>query len=117
MIEEIITDRSWNKIYKKGNAVYIFLAQKWETRKMWALRDWNLVVNRKNRHIFRKMNAYWFNLNLLRALSPDKKVIVIQEDKTILKSTIKDILTKGNKLNFLTEWFETQIFMKITDFN
>lgn len=107
-----IKDAFWNMLYQKDKSIYLYLKEKGETRKLWAISPrWELFIRRFNKHIFRKLDAYWFNYNLLKVLSPDMKVIVKQEDWSQLYTTVKDILTKWNAKQFLQEWFELQIFL------
>ena len=111
MITEI-KDKYWNMIYESKNSVFLYLKDRGETRKLWAISPrWELFIRRFNKHIFRKLNAYWFNYNLLKVLSPEMKVIVKEEDWTLLKTTVKDILQKWDAKQFISDWFELQIFL------
>lgn len=107
-----IKDRLWNMIYQKDKSIYLYLKDKWETRKLWAISPkGELFIRRFNKHIFRKLDAYGFNYNLLKILPPDMKVIIKQEDWSELHTTVMDILTKWNAKQFIQEWFELQIFL------
>jgi len=107
-----IKDRLWNMIYQKDKSIYLYLKDKQETRKLWAISPrWELFIRRFNKHIFRKLDAYGFNYNLLKILNPEMKVIVKQEDWSELHTTVMDILEKWNAKQFVQEWFELQIFL------
>jgi len=111
MITEI-KDNRWNTIYQKDKSIYLHLKDKWETRKLWAISPkGELFIRRFNKHIFRKLDAYGFNYNLLKMLNPDMKVVVKEEDWTELHTTVMEILQKGNAKQFIQEWFELQIFL------
>lgn len=110
-------DKFGNMIYQKDQSIYLYLVENQQTRKLWAISPrWELFIRRFNKHIFRKLNAYWFNYNLLTQLSPDMKVIVKEEDWTILETTVHEILTQWNAKQFIQEWFELQIFLPRTLF-
>lgn len=110
MIE--IKDKNWNMIYQKDRSIYLYLKDKQETRKLGAISPkGELFIRRFNKHIFRKLDAYWFNYNLMKLLSPEMKVIVKQEDWSELYTTVQDILQKWNAKQFIQEWFELQIFL------
>lgn len=117
MITEI-KDNRWNTIYQKDKSIYLHLKDKWETRKLWAISPkGELFIRRFNKHIFRKLDAYGFNYNLLKMLNPDMKVVVKEEDWTELHTTVMEILQKGNAKQFIQEWFELQIFLPRTLFS
>jgi len=110
MIE--IKDKNGNMIYQQEKSIYLYLADIQQTRKLWAISPkGELFIRRFNKHIFRKLDAYGFNYNLLKVLNPDMKVIVKQEDGSELHSYVKDILDKGDCKHFMQEGFELQIFM------
>lgn len=110
MIE--IKDKNWNMIYQKDKSIYLYLKDKQQTRKLWAISPkGELFIRRFNKHIFRKLDAYWFNYNLMKLLNPEMKVIVKQEDWSELHTTVQDILLKWNAKQFIQEWFELQIFL------
>lgn len=113
MILKETEDRFGNKLYEKDKSIYLYLKENQQTRKLWAISPkWELFIRRFNKHIFRKFNAYWFNYNLLKQLSPDMKVIVKEEDWTILETTVQEILTKWIARQYVQEWFELQIFFQ-----
>lgn len=110
MIE--IKDKNGNMIYQKDKSIYLYLKDKQETRKLWAISPkGELFIRRFNKHIFRKLDAYWFNYNLMKLLSPEMKVIIKQEDGSELYTTVWDIIAKGDCKQFVQEWFELQIFL------
>lgn len=108
-------DRLGNKLYQSWWAVFLFLSWK-GTRKLWDIFEWDLYVKRKNKHIFAKLNAYWFNNMLLLSLDPDKKIYLQQEDKSVLEITVKQAIDKWKYMNFSKDWFELQKFVPITEF-
>lgn len=110
-------DRVGNQVYVKDKIVYLHLKDKMQTRKLGAINLGNLFVTRKPEHIFRKLNAYGFNLALIKSLRPDAKVTVRQYGDKTLTTTAEEILQKGQILNYLKDGFETQIFMPIDNFN
>lgn len=113
-----ITDKMGNQIYEKENSIYLYLKEKWETRKLGAINTrGELFIRRYNKHIFRKLDAYGFNYHLMKALAPDMKVVVKQEDWSSLRTTVMDILLKGNAKQFIVDGFELQIFLPRKDFN
>lgn len=117
MIINETKDKFGNMIYQKDSSIYLYLAENQQTRKLWAISPrWELFIRRFNKHIFRKLDAYWFNYNLLSQLPPDMKVIVKEEDWTLLNTTVQDILTQWNAKQFIQEWFELQIFLPRTLF-
>lgn len=110
MIE--IKDKNWNQIYQRDRSIYLYLKDKGETRKLWAMNvKWELFIRRYNKHIFRKLDAYWFNYHLMKLLKPETKVIVKQEDWSELHTNVETILTAGSCIQFSHEWFELQIFL------
>lgn len=107
-----ITDKNGNRIYQSENSIYLYLRDKGETRKLWAINSkWAFFVRRYNKHIFRKLDAYGFNYNLMKVLNPEMKVIVKQEDWSELHTTVETILTAWDCKQFAQEWFELQIFL------
>lgn len=111
-------DRVGNQVYVKDKIVYLHLKDKMQTRKLGAINLGNLFVTRKpEQHIFRKFNAYGFNLALIKSLKPDAKVSVRQYGDKTLITTAEEILQKWKVLNYARDGFETQIFMPIDDFN
>lgn len=109
-------DKLWNKIYQSWWAVFLFLSWK-GTRRLWEIYEWDLYVKRKNKHIFNKYNAYWFNNMLLRKLDPAKKIFLQQEDKSVLEITVWKAIEKWKYMNFVKDWFELQLFVPIQEFN
>lgn len=122
MKKSLITDVHGNEIYSKaskvGEIVYLYLARLWETRRLWQLVGPKLTVRRdRDKHLYYKMNAYGFNDKLLRAISPDTTVIVVEKWRAIkLKTSVQSILTEWKYLTFSAEWFETQIFYPLSSF-
>lgn len=112
----LIEDKRGNKIYDKESTVFLFLKQKGETRRLCTLKDGNIFVKKKNRHIFRSLHAYWFNYELLKSLDIAWFINVWQEDWSHLKTTIWNVIKNGKILNFWSEWFEKQIFLPIDKF-
>ena len=107
-----IKDNKWNMIYSKEGSIYLFLKDKGETRKLGSINQkWELFIRRFNKHIFRKLDAYGFNYNLLKALNPETIVVVKEESGNILRTTVMDILQKWNAKQFIQEGFELQIFL------
>ena len=112
----LLEDKLWNKIYDKKNMMYLFLKKRWETRRLCTLKDWNIYVNKKKSHIFRSLDAYWFNYVLLKSIDPTWSVFVYEEDWNELSTTIQNILQNWKILNFWTEWFEAQVFLSRNKF-
>lgn len=110
-------DKAGNQIYIKEKYVYLYLSAKLQTRRLGAINLGNFFVTKKPEHIFRKLNAYGFNLALIKSLRPDAKVTVRQYGDKTLTTTAEEILQKGQILNYLKDGFETQIFMPIDNFN
>jgi hypothetical protein len=109
-------DKAGNQLYVSSGTVYIHLKAKQQTRKIGVLKDGNLYIRRKKEHIFRKFNAYGFNLALIKSLGLDANIVVKQEAGDTLKTTASNILEHGKILNYLKDGFETQIFMPIGNF-
>lgn len=109
-------DKAGNQVYVNNGTVYIHLKSKQQTRKIGVLKDGDLFITRKKEHIFRKFNAYGFNLALLKSLNLDAKVTVKQVGADTIKTTVGAILQSGKILNYLKDGFETQIFMPIGNF-
>ena len=111
-------DKAGNQVYIQDKFVYLHLKDKRQTRKLGAINLGNLFVTRKpEQHIFRKFNAYGFNLALIKALQPTAKVVVKQQWDKVLTTTAENILSKGKVLNYSKDGFEAQIFMPIDYFN
>lgn len=110
-------DRAGNQIYIKDLYAYLYLNDKMQTRRLWTVKDGNLYVTKKPEHIFKKLNAYGFNLALIKSLRPDAKIVVKQYGGKTIDTTAEEILLKGQILSYLKDGFETQIFMQITNFN
>lgn len=107
-----IKDKFWNMLFQRDKNIYLYLKDKKETRKLWAISDENeLCIMRTNKHIFRKLDAYWFNYNLMKILNPNMKVIVRQEDWSRLYTNVETILKVGDCKQFAQEWFELQVFL------
>ena len=70
------------------------LKDRGETRKIAKVKDGNIHVNKKDKHVFQKLKAYGFNYDMLRAWSPSAYLIVTQENKTKIKAKIEDVLTQ-----------------------
>jgi len=109
-------DKAGNQIYIKDKFVYLYLSAKLQTRRLGAINLGNFFVTKRPEHIFRKLNAYGFNYELIKSLKPDAKVVVKQIGEGVIKTTAHDILTRGQILNYLRDGFETQIFMPIDYF-
>jgi len=111
-------DKAGNRIDVENGAVMLKLINLPLARKLGDLHNGNLFVVRKPaQHIFRKFNAYGFNLALIKILQPTAKICVRQYgDKTLL-TTAEEILQKGKVLNYARDGFETQIFMPLDCFN
>lgn len=116
MIQISQKDENWNMIYSKWDEIYLYIAPLKSTRKLCKVKNWQIFIRRLNKHIFRKLNAYWFNYSLLKFLPDDTEIYLKQENKSILKTTAWEILKKWVFLNFWMQWFEKQVFMKISDF-
>ena len=73
-------DRVGNRIDLEDNgAVFLHLKNKTPSRKLGDIHSGNLYVVRKPaQHIFRKFNAYGFNLTLIKILKPDAQIVVRQ---------------------------------------
>lgn len=110
-------DEKWNMLYSKGDKIYLYVAPLKSTRELCKIKDNDIYISRKNKHIFRKLNAYWFNYNLIRFLPESSKIYLKQEDKSVLTTTPNDILHKWQFLNFWMVWFEKQVFLPIKDFS
>jgi len=70
----------------------------------------------RDKHLFRKLNAYGLNYLFLSILPGDTEVIVDEMDGDMYKSTVKEILQNGTFLNFKKEGYELQIFMPLDQF-
>ena len=111
-------DKAGNRIDVENGAVMLKLINLPLARKLGDLHNGNLFVVRKPaQHIFRKFNAYGFNLTLIKILKPDAQIVVRQYGDATLTTTAEQILNKWKVLNYLKDWFEAQIFMPIGDFN
>ena len=111
-----VKDERWNMLYSKGNKIYLYVAPLKSTRELCKIKDDDIYIKRLNKHIFRKLNAYWFNYSLLKLLPDETKIYLKQEDKSVLKTTPQDILHKWKFLNFWMSWFEKQVFLPINNF-
>lgn len=109
-------DERWNMIYSKWDKVFLYVAPLKSTRELCKEKDWKICINRKNKHIFRKLNAYGFNYTLMKFLPDDIVILLKQEDKSVLKTTPYDVLHKGKFLDFWMQGFEKQVFLSIKDF-
>ena len=109
-------DERWNKLYSKGDKIYLYVAPLKSTRELCKVKDWEIHIKRLNKHIFRKLNAYGFNYNLMRFLPDDTRILLKQEDKSVLRTTPKDIISKWQFLSFWMQGFEKQVFLPIKDF-
>lgn len=110
MIE--IKDKNWNQIYQRDQNIYLYLKDKWETRKLGAINSkWEFSIRRMNKHIFRKLDAYGFNYYLMKVLNPDMKVVVKQEDGSELHTNVETIMTAWDCKQFAQEGFELQVFL------
>lgn len=107
-----IKDKFGNMLFQQGKNIFLYLRDKQETRKLWTISDENeLFISRNNKHIFRKLDAYGFNYNLMRILNPKMKIVVKQEDGSRLCTDVETILTAGDCKQFAQEWFELQVFL------
>lgn len=107
-----LIDKDWNEIYQKDNSFFLHLRLIGQTRKLGSLSPKNeLFIRRYKKHIFRKLDAYGFNYNLLKALPPEMKVIVREEDWTELYTHVRTIIEQGNYKYYVQEGFEMQVFL------
>ena len=87
-------------------------------RKIWELVNNILLISRdRESHLHYQTNSYWFNDQFLRSIDSDTTVVV-KERKMIMKleTTIWEILTHWTYLYFLWQWFEKQVFLKLSEF-
>lgn len=105
---------------KNTIAYYIKLKNEKRARKLGELTENGEFKIRRDRekHLFEKLQAYWFNDMLLRIiLQPDMQVIITEKGrKQKLKTTVEHILREGQYLQFLSQGFEKQIFLPLTQF-
>jgi len=109
-------DSKWNMLYSKWDDIFLYIAPLRTTRRLCKVKNWEVLINRLNKHIFRKLNAYWFNYSLMKLLPPEMKVKVKQEDKTELTTNVRNILSRGRILWFWMQWFELQVFLPRDEF-
>ena len=110
-------DEKWNKIYSEWNKIYLYIAPLKSRRELCKVKDDDIYIERKNKHIFRKLNAYGFNYTLMKFLPKESKIYLKQEDNSVLITNSEDVISKGQFLNFWMQWFEKQVFLPIKDFN
>lgn len=114
-------DKFWNSIVKtrKKKWTYYHLILKWEQypRSLWYL-DHNGFFQMKRDpeyHYYNKLNAYGFNYQLINQILDEKTPIVLSLKWTKQKFLLQPNRIRSNeekRLNFSSEWFELQVFVK-----
>lgn len=112
----IAQDALGNKVYVEKNSVYLYLSDKKQVRQIWIFRNDKIYVKRSEKHLFRKFNAYGFNLALIRNLAEGTEIIVKLDGGGQLRTNAKTILEHGKTVSYLNYWFETQIFLPLDKF-
>lgn len=120
----MFTDTKWNRIFKleqkKWTAYCLHLAGEQYSRKLWILQDWIFKIKRdRERHLLQKNNSYGFNDYFLRnILNPETKIEITEKwSKLKLRTTVSKIIEEWTYLYFLTQWFEKQVFLKLSLFD
>lgn len=118
----LLKDNNGNKIYSQTRnwEIKYYLLLKWAQypRTLWTYKGWILYIKRdKEKHLYEKLQAYWFNDTLLKHLAAhwDVKIVVSEVgNKKKYNTSISYILEHWQYLHFATQWFELQIFMPLS---
>lgn len=103
------------QIEEETGSVY-FINGEGKLQKIGELFERQFTCKRKPQHIFRKLNAFGFNLSLIKEGVIDS-VKVIVSDGRVLNTTAKEMLEKGKKDSYSNNNDEEQIFMPLPFFN
>ncbi len=104
-----------NKLFRKGNLLYLKLASETRNRKLGVIEEQskNFITNRiYEKHLYRNGQAFGFNVELLRTATLFNGVkLMTDRDETFI-IPVKFILEHGEYFHFKKQGFEKQIFIK-----
>lgn len=110
----MLIDESGNKIFVDDTNIVLKLKAEggYRTIAKLDLKNKQIICFRSSeKHLFRKGDAYGFNVKVLETATRTDKVKLIVDAKESFVIPIKDILEKGSYLNFKSVGFEKQIFV------
>lgn len=116
-----IKDRYGNRIVIREWKITIYLKERGEKRYIWNIKDWRLIIRRDfEKHYYSKIGWYWYNSDLLHYLQQnwhgDMQIITRQKRSRVWYiTTIKDVLEKWIYQNRVSNWYEVQIIMKLSN--
>lgn len=113
----MVWDSNGNKLYKKGDTIFLILSSEGYPRKLGVLDVKHRVMTMtrdSSKHLHIKSNSYGFNFNLLdtASLFDTIRLIIDGVHYMIPISLIKE---KGNFLFFRQQGFEKQIFLEVSE--
>ena len=115
-----IFDRYGNKIVIRDWKINIYLKLRdWEKREIWIIKNWKLIVRRdREKHLFQKINWYWYNSDLLHYLRDEwnwDMVVITKQKKSkyYYISTVNNILNEWTYQTHIKDWYEVQIIMPL----
>lgn len=115
-----IFDRYGNKIVIRDWKINIYLKLRdGEKREIWIIKNWKLIVRRdREKHLFQKINWYWYNSDLLHYLRDEwnwDMVVITKQKKSkyYYISTVNNILNEWTYQTHIKDWYEVQIIMPL----
>lgn len=112
----MIQDLIGNKLFRKGDVIYLSLVSEGYSRKLGIIDEEskNLITTRVySKHLYRNANSFGFNSEFLRNANIIENVKLLTDKDEIFIIPIKFILEEGSYLHFKKKGFERQIFINI----
>lgn len=110
-----ITDEKWNKLVMRTDWKIILRLTSWEIRNIWKVKKdkngYYLYTIRDWEHYMEKIQGWWFNYELIKALPEDMRIVVKSWSlKYVMTAWM--ILKWWQFLYFLQQGFERQLFIE-----
>lgn len=109
-------DNEGNRLYRVRDNIYLHLNSEPHPRLIGLIDEANncLHVRRdSSKHLFIKGNAYGFNETILRTATKFDKVKLCIDKTNNYMIPVSVILEQGEYLNFKSQGFELQLFLKV----
>lgn len=115
ILSKWISDEKWNKLVMRTDWKIILRLVSWEVRNIWKIKKdkngYYLYVLRGPEHYMEKIQGWWFNYELIKALPEDMRIIVKSWSlKYVMTAWM--ILKWWQFLYFLQQGFERQLFIE-----
>lgn len=115
ILSKWITDEKWNKLVMRTDWKIILRLTSWEIRNIWKVKKdkngYYLYTIRDWEHYMEKIQGWWFNYELIKALPEDMRIVVKSWSlKYVMTAWM--ILKWWQFLYFLQQGFERQLFIE-----